>query len=311
MRVGLNAYTVRFKKLRSRDPHLIFARGGAFDAYAETNLYLQGLLNTVQKLAGHNRYPRVFRLTKHIGIDTDAVIEGLVESGTSGYDASIVDINTASVSYNKRSFEAEAPPFYFRFYYPDNQNTGLLIIQRLGVMSPKGTLFEAMRKHHASRDITFELNPVVDRTMLEKYLQGGTVAALELRAFKKRGDPRKMLKSARLGGSAIPDGTLMQVSIKPKSRLSAITESLKRTLSGSRPLSSLIMIPGLPEVDQASVTVESPTRGTKTFVITNHDGPGFAEDITDAVTLENGHPTWGSIRTHARRVMDEVVDILF
>jgi len=59
-------------------------------------------------------------------------IWGIVEAGDYGYEAQLLDSKTLSTSYNKGVDEAEMVPLYFRFHLPDNGDTGIWIVQRLG-----------------------------------------------------------------------------------------------------------------------------------------------------------------------------------
>lgn len=317
-RVGLNAYTVSFKRVFSRGNSEVFSRTGAFNAFGLVRTYLEQRKDRLQRLGaiaadGQNadaeaRVVLVTDVVAHVG---SCVLEGIVEAGEGGYTSKIVDLNTEEVAHQKQTHEAEMPPFYFRFFFPDGQTKGLLILQRLGLYGAKGPFVADMARHFRGLEYTCQVDAVLDRLVLEKYLNGGEVRQVVLRAWKHGADNREMLRRSRIGGDNLDEGTEVQVLIRPRSTIQGLTERVRRMVRSDGNLGSIISIPGLPNPDEATVDVQHPTHGSKRFNIVNPDEAGVSEDVTSEVTLRGGHPTFASISRAARRLSDELAVKLY
>ncbi len=317
-RVGLNAYTITFKPVRSRSGPAEFARGGAFDAYAHVHSFLDARRDQLVRLGQTNltgqdnlAEARALRITRVNPRSNEGVLEGIVEAGEAGTKNDIVDLRTGTTSYAKSVHDADLPPFYFRFAFPDNQKRGLLVLQRLGLHGAKGPRVVELKKFFREQDVTCEVDPVLSRHALERYLAGGSVKEVRLRAWKQTTDNRQLMRRARFGGDSLSEGTEMEVTIAPRSPSEALTDRVRRIMSNESQLRTLVSIPGLPDPEEALVEVTHPTHGRKRFSILSPDQAGIAEDVTDRVNIIGGHPEFRSISQEAKRLSEELAEVLY
>ena len=107
----------------------------------------------------------------------DRQLFGIIETGEYGYESELYNVGTGNISYKRRIEDAEMLPFYFMIYLPQHANEGILLLQRFKQFGIR-TIFEKDVNRYIkdlSYPLKLEINPLVPRQLVEKYLKGRIV----------------------------------------------------------------------------------------------------------------------------------------
>lgn len=273
---------------------------------------LQNVWRTLQRLktpSVHESEPHLLR-TVRCGRG-GAEIWGVVERGEYGYTARGVDSTSLTDSFVRRAADAELIPYYFRFFLPDADSIGTLIIQRLGVHSAFGDLRDEITKHFREQfpQHRIDFRPLVPAEV-SRHLLDGNIHEISV---IQHSIPRDLATKIAWGGS---EEELGKVEVKIQAKRNGFFGSLmgeaaprwlKRLRRGD---ASVVELFG-ENVERVRVRVEYNGK-RRLFDIGRRDALAPVIDISEDVERENGvgHPIFESIHAYCYDLQRELIEQL-
>lgn len=137
----------------------------------------------------------ILKVTKYKVYQADRVITGIFETGYYGLSSNLIDVETNTYR-ERKSTEADAMPFFFLFYLPENMNEGIIILQRIGNRGIKGLITEiANEKFPLNYDsYRLEINSLIPEEVVRQIIDYGIVKKLRFTKFQKHSDKSDILK---------------------------------------------------------------------------------------------------------------------
>lgn len=228
-------------------------------------------------------------------------IWGVFHRGEYGYAAPFVNVNTYASSITRTEDDAEMLPFYFRFHLPQNENTGLLLLERVGNKSPYTQLRTALQAQFRDSNPGFHL--IIDRVVpasVIKALMEGDVRTFRIVTHgtsKDKADTFLRGTQAEVGTMEIvwraPRNTSMWGKDKTPKFISDI-------VNGRAKIAKFFG----EEVDSVRIGVDYNGR-TRQFDVESHDAAPYLE-VTEQVAMEKGHPTFAGLNDVCLEVVDEL-----
>ena len=162
LRTFLSSYTVRLRQKRT-------------DTYLCLSSFLnnQDLLSIVDRYFGdragpipqdvHPQSGKMLRVTQYA--PRHRQIHGIIETGEYGYESTLFDVNTNSVSYLRSTTDAEMLPFYFLINIPSQLDEGILLLQRTGSHGIRDVLLQDFTEYFKMMfpNIVVEAKPIGPR----------------------------------------------------------------------------------------------------------------------------------------------------
>lgn len=314
---GLSAYTLRVRKRYSRGNTLQPMQiGGQCDPWTVIQRHLgeqKGHLKIRDADAGDGQGrpvgARVFRVSKVQNDRDTGAIFGIITTGEYGRSGSIRKAQTGKLMYRKQADEADMAPLYFRIQIPEGGTTGVLVLQRLGLLGLRGILGEEIKKCMAvAGGMTPELGVLVDRDMLKRYIEGGDLTEIRVVARKLESDSRTILRQSTVGGSHLDDGDVFEILFRRKKFARSVLKTIKSIAEGTEQSRRLVHVYGLERPEEVSVTIDLDGQ-RKTFKLLHPEEIGVTRSLDGQVATNDrsGHPTFESINEFAKDWCDELV----
>jgi len=226
------------------------------------------------------------------GQEVYSLLYGRVKTGAYGIESELVDSTTGDVTHNRTRNEADVMPFVFCIAVPaGNVNNGIIILQSIGLYGMKTILHKKLNEHFKSinKDLTFHMGNIIPKTYLKRLIDDGVLQRLRLIKYDIPQD-----LSDRLGINYGIEETIQEMVIrKPSGFLENKKKELNEWMNGSRRYDQLIQID---DFDYDDLKLEFKLgRTTKTISLKNIDNVVIAEDITDDVKDDGGHPSYDSL----------------
>lgn len=237
-------------------------------------------------------------------LKTQGEIRGQLSAGEYGRTAQGFNVRTNSRTYERRPPDAELVPLYFRFYLPDNQAVGVLLLQRYGhtgVFSQlKGLIAEAFRQR--CPDHVLEIRQFAPAQLLQDMLAGG-VKEVSLVTHRL---PEDIADRLRLGGAEADVGTVeITVRAKRKGALRPDSALWRQALAGENSRLAELAL----RQDRGRLRVKVQYRGReRQYDFSRPDIATAYLDLTDQVTAgADGHPEFASLDAFCEGLRDEIL----
>jgi hypothetical protein len=299
-KISLALYSVRVRPAYTREYETI----SSFSDDADLFNHLQNALAGFHANASNNTAERqVFQVDRlH---PSARRLEGIISSGEYGAESTIRDVNTWTVSYRKRTHDAEMLPFYFLLDLPEGRDKGLLLLQRTGILGIRHVLGPAIERVFRAEfdDYMLVINPIVPGDVLEKYIGRGSVMT-EIRFI--RNSLSADITNA-IGRGTQHDGSMELVVKLKETNGFPFQPQVRRFLQGRRRLQDLIE---LEETRFAydNVKIRVRINGEEKIIdLGNPQRLRSAFDVTQDVRIApSGHPTFDSLSDAAHALMDDI-----
>ncbi|CAB4177482.1 hypothetical protein UFOVP998_62 [uncultured Caudovirales phage] len=215
---------------------------------------------------------------------------GTCHRGEYGYAAPFVNVTTFANSMNRTEDDAELLPFYFRFHLPANENSGLLLLERVGAKSPYTQLKQAIQAQFRDSNPGFQLSisRIVPTSVIEALMKG------DIRTFRiVTYGTSKDAADTFLRGTHAEIGTMEIVWRAPRKQSmwggDQTPKFIADILNGKATIAKFF------GEDAKSMRIGVDYNGrVRQFDVASHDAAPYL-DVTDEVAIEKGHPTFSGL----------------
>jgi len=299
-RFFLASYTIRLRDRPSDTYQLLGNFTGPNDLLAVFNQYLANRQATYSHDTASQKLLRVLQFASQ-----SRSISGVVETGEYGYESTLYDVQTAAVSYQRTTNDAEMLPFYFLAHVPAQRDEGVLLLERMGQLGIRkvflGDFIDYFHQYHPSIDVEF--NPLVPQQLVTQYLQGGRVTKLRFIRFSV---PSDITDAYDRGGHEEEAGYIEFVVHARRNRRIPIISRIRDVVDGRRQVSNMIEIRGF-EYDSVKVEIEM-EGNRRTIDLSNLMKLRAQYDVTPDIQIgANGHPVFSSIDAVAKRLLEDLL----
>ncbi|HEV7299033.1 MAG TPA: hypothetical protein VGN72_06665 [Tepidisphaeraceae bacterium] len=303
-KIGLNAYVVKMRK-RMTASDLESSLGGPHDATAVFYDYLNQRRTTTTKVQRTSTAFSVIRLEKD---ETIPSVHGLIEFGEYGRAATLKDVESGSTTHRKGRNESEFSPRYFRAHFPNGRTRGVFLVQQNGSDKTKATIENDLRSYCENCELTLAMNPLTHQEALEKFLGQGQAKTLRVTRYVRNQFSDEILRGMKVDGEQLDQGAEVEIVIRHSNlvkRIGAAALSVSQRATAAR---DLIEIAGLDGYDDVAVDVQLAGK-TRKMSLTSAGGTAMRYDVTNDIELDgDGHPTYSSIDTYAKKLCRDLVD---
>lgn len=234
---------------------------------------------------------KMFRLT-HLEVQ-NRDIKGIIETGASGIQAPLYNMNLQQVTHTRQVNEAEMHPFYFLMHFPRRAKLGIIILQRFHNEGIRTVLFRDFKDHLKRNCPTavFDMNRLAESAVLRQFMRGGRI--IEVSAVKHT-IPTDIAQEFGSGLDEVTGRISMSMNAGRLGHLGFFLDKINPFLNRELGLNELVEIrefePDTVKVRFAMNDVE------RTFDLSNPGRVAPYYDITSDVQLgDNGFPTFNSI----------------
>lgn len=292
--ISLAPYSVRYRRSRKAD-FLPFADPDLGDLLSSFYRCLERLKQRHVVHRDERLLIKVKRLQANLG---DRWVEGLLESGAYGWVSDLRHFKTYDRRYRRQLEDAEVLPFYFLLHLPRKDSHGILILQRFGSHGVKGPL-ERVLNDCLPEDLMLHVDPLVPQTYLDHLRQPERIRKVRLLQTEV---PEDLAEAFGLGGRQDVEAELVLTIGKGSETIPA---RLRRFLQGQSRTGEYAAVQEAAPYERVKVEL---VVGGKVRTLDVSD-PGHLtayHDITEAVYLEGGQPTWESLRRQAFGLLAEI-----
>lgn len=302
-RITLATYSMRWREPRQKT----YPRLGGEDGGADLYRLCQRFLIQLKKAPVRDPEPdqqRVLRV-KRLLVDRDKRrIQGIVETGDYGYNATLVDVDQDfQPAYVRRPNDAELLPFYFLMKIPRYHHRGLLILQRFGGFGMKSVFEDALCKYAREQaDRILELDMLVPEEVVEKWTRPEAVKKIRIVNFEV---PKDLARRYQLGGQRDELQWDLVVKARPR-KFVRLPRKIARLLEDPKARPGVAAM--RKQFGASRVAVEVEVGGRRRSVdIANPASLNAYYDITDDVTLEaGGHPSFKNLQWEATSLLEDL-----
>ncbi|EQB3099723.1 hypothetical protein [Clostridium botulinum] len=217
---------------------------------------------------------------------------GRLKTGAYGYSAEIVDANTGDINYNRGIADAEVMPFFFYLCVSTSEtNRGILLLETKGIYGVKTIFYKCFQEYLNTnyKDIKLSIRTITPITYVDKYLRHGILQKIRFIRYNVPHDTLRQL-GMNNGTEQVYDEYIIH---KPLGFLDERRLTIRECILGQSSINNVIEIDGF---EYENIKLEFKFGGkNKTINLSNIENISVNEDITNKVTLENGHPTKQSI----------------
>lgn len=227
------------------------------------------------------------------GQEEFSVLYGRVKTGEYGIESELVDVDTKE-STKRTSKQADMMPFGFCIAIPAGKvNSGVLILQTMGVYGMKISLQRHLEKCINNLNMGFQLmlRAIAPKEYIEQYFKYGTLKKIRMIRYDiPQQDANRM--GINYGVQQTKEERIIH---RPIGFLERRRKDIQEWLNGQKSYNELIEIEGF-EYDDLKFEF-SLGEGDKTLNLRDLDNMVVSEDITKQV---GGHPDYDRLKTIMR-----------
>ncbi len=297
----LASYTLRVFKKSDKEVPLTLS---AFQTDQDLLNLLDAYLQARQSAPSHDSTARkLLQVERHSR--SGRTISGIVKTGEYGHEGALYDVNRNNISYTRRTNEAEMLPFYFLAAIPNDADEGVVILQRTGQMGVRKAFLDdfAGDFRQSSPGFAVEINPLLPRDLLDRYLADGRVTKLRLTRFSV---PRDIADAYAAGGH-VEEGAYTELVIAAKrNHWIPVIDRVREVVRGQRNVHDLVELHEMDySYDVAKVEIDVGSGRRRTIDLSNSHKLRAHVDVTDEVQIAaDGHPEFSSIDNVAHALLD-------
>lgn len=198
--VSVSLYYMRITERRKLDPLVVDNFDGAHDLLDIIHDALKEYQGNSVEIKGGSRRTYITNDLKRKG----RIIDGSVEVGTSGYTASIKDVDTNEERFRQLPNQAAMIPLYFRFWVPKAEKFALASFQHYGDTGCKSSMDSILSGSFGRKfeEYTFAMRQVVPAQYAEQLIKSGALKELRFIQYGVGKDIANIY-----GGQSLPPGT--------------------------------------------------------------------------------------------------------
>ncbi len=299
-RFFLTSYTVRLRRKNSREYLHLDNFANNHDFLATLTTYLRerqanrSINGETQKLLGVLNYQQQGR-----------TISGRFESGEYGYEAELYDVQADAMAYQRTMYDAEVIPFYFRAQFPNQQDEGVLVLQRRGQLGVKLALMQDFSNYFGNLypNLMLEINPLVPQQLIDQLMGNGELTKVR---FVRFDIPNDITDAYEGGGHVEQLGHAELVILARRNRRIPLLDRVRDVLARRRQVNEMVEIQ---DFDYDTVKVEIQLGSSKRTVdLSDVMNLRSNYDVTDDLEIgADGHPLFDSIDGVARELLEELM----
>lgn len=303
MTFSLSSYTLRVKK-NSTDEYVTLDN---FDGTKDILDELNSFFNSLQSNSSRDDNEQKMMMVPSFNI-ASRTLNGIIETGDYGFESKLVDVDTDSVSYERKKNEAEMLPFYFLIKVPSTKDEGIILLQRFKQFGVRKIFLDHFSKFFASNNVnyTVEINPVFPEKLIEQYLDNGRVTKIRFIRYKM---PTDIADRYNTEDHIEEEGTTELVVSTKRNTSIPLVGQIKRFLDGEIQIDRLIEIQNY---DYEDVKIEvNINNKPKVIPLGNLNKIRPYYDIDHELTVgDNGHPDFDSIDRISRNLMQDLFEVM-
>ncbi len=229
------------------------------------------------------------------------ILLGRVKTGEYGTESELVDVENGTVIERKES-QADVLPFGFCIAVAKGTvDKGIIILQTLGNLGMKSVfqkkLQECMDSYESDYNVIW--GQLVPRAYLFKIFEKGRLERIRLIRYEIPEDV-----SDRYGiNYGVKQTREERIICRPVGFIERKKQEISEWMAGQRSCTNIVELEDF-EYDDMKLEFKL-GRTNKTISLADTSGLRVNEDITDAVTIKGGNPTYDSLRTVLRETAKE------
>ena len=224
-----------------------------------------------------------------------------VKTGEYGVESEIVNSETGDVTYTKSQNEADVMPFGCGIFVPAGQHRcGLLVFQSIGQYGIVTIMKRYIEKylHYVNNGLRLFAEPVMPRDYATKLFEQGILKSVRMIRYDIPDDAAERYGLDRNVREIVEERVIR----KPAGFLRNCSTKIRQFFDHERDISEIIQIADF-QVDDLKLEFQNGRR-IKTMSLKNIDKLVVSEDITEDVLLENGHPTFESLKREMKETAE-------
>jgi len=239
-------------------------------------------------------------------------IEGVIETGESGYTSTLMNAETGDENYNRKVNDVELFPFYFKISFERVRNDQyVLILQRFGVHGSKTALGNDLQKffrlkysENSYRHIKIEINDLVPEKAIKEYVEKGNIKKVTLIKKQLAMDEISRLNYDNKKINDLQKEVSMELVIKAPALpfKTKLLDSLKMNFKNTKQFIEMKNF----EYDNVKINIEMNGKNrTLDFVNYRNFKPYY--DVTSEIKFnDDGHPSFESIQLAANSLIEDL-----
>ncbi len=289
---SLSTYYLHIKKKRKAGRCQLSDFDDGHDLFAT----LDGFFSRLQTNLTHDQHERRLIQVAQVRRDDKArIIEGVIKTGEYGFEAELIDANSAQLSYRRRVRDAEIYPFYFLVEIPLKNDTGFILLQRFRQFGIRRILHTRLddffRANHDNFILT--MTPVLAPEVLATLNARGELHAIHVIKYTLPADKADALRVPREEAS---------VDYVVRGKRHDILGRLKELVLGSNSFRIAELENLVPQFDTVKLEVE--LDGIKRSVDLSRPKLRTTFDLTNRVASDpSGHPSFEDMSREAKNIL--------
>ena len=299
---GFHVYTLRIRERYEKEAETLSA------IQDDTDLLPTLFAGLKSEVEAHKNDPAAERMAcvKQVS-KRERSLTGIFTAGNYGEATDIVDSIRASVSYEKKTTDAEMLPCFFRLEIPEDKDEALLILQRDNRVSSKAAFSSLLNSvvMQIDPELRVHITPLVNREEFEKLVGEGQVQTLRFIKMELTSD----LADSYDEGHKEVEGSVEYVVRARKGRSLPFRNLLR---GWSRTNSSVRDVFELPALDFDTVKAEVKVgRKTQTVDFGKRLNTPIL-DLTSSVQFgPDGHPTYSTLVDATAELAEGYIEMMY
>jgi hypothetical protein len=286
--ISLAAYAVKVWDREDSECETLSNFGEGKDLFDYCHTFLAALQ---KKTANDKEFQHVIRIKK-LKLESRRMY-GIIETGDYGQESVLLDVDTEKVAYERLTNHANLLPFYFLFDLPVGSNTGIILLQRMGMFGIRKMLYRAMTEEFDKQfpDSRLQFHTLVDEEEIKKF-QRGKIESIRFISFNIPSDVTDCFDS----GHTEKIGRAELVIRARRGGFLPLSGRLRKFFAGGQSVPKLIALDET-NFKYQDIKVKSRVgRSSRTMDLGNPNRLRSYYDITDTVEVDKtGHPRFTSI----------------
>lgn len=249
---------------------------------------------------------KVLKLIKYKSNREKRIITGVFESGYYGLAGNLIDVENYS-SRKKKSTEADAKPYFFLIYLPQNRDEGILVLEMIGNHGIKKIITNHFCKEFKESYPGYysEISSLIPEEIIRQIINDGIVKKLRFVRFRKPSDRADTLKNIHFEEP-------VQVELVVSGKNLNVKEKLLSVFNKGSQVHNLIELADSDfDYDTIKTEIHTGNDRRKTLDLSDFINAKNSIDITDKIKLvSGGHPEFSTIENVAISHLYKTIEMI-